>query len=116
MSKHNRRRHRHPARHIQTANFDLPILADPNDGPTSFQRRRPRASNELSAIHWRNRFLAWKRREERQKEEKQRLEMEKRRIFGGNSEDGEESDELCPRMLDYYTRLDYLNELEMAPS
>ena len=52
--------------------------------------------------------MAWQARERKQKEEKERLIRERRRIFGGNSQDSEEADDLCVRMMDFFAGLDYL--------
>lgn len=118
MSKHNRRRTRlTKASHTPyAANFDLPNITDmTGDNQSTFQHRNRRYT-QLSALHWKNRFEAWKRREERQREERQRLKAEQRRIFGGDSQDGEEEDGLCTKMLDFYNGLDYLDDSENMPS
>ena len=108
MSRHNRRRtrggHSAPAP-CQHDAFELPFSADPSDStlPTARHPRR----NDLSTKHWHNRYLAWQTRERKQKEECQRLREDRKRIFGGDSHDGED-DGLCSSMMDYFVRLDYL--------
>lgn len=47
-------------------------------------------------------------RDRRQKEEKEKLKAEQRRIFGGDSQDGEDAEFLCPQMMEYFVGLDYL--------
>ena len=64
--------------------------------------------NDLTARHWHNRYIAWQARERRQKEEQERLRQEQRRIFGGDSQDGDEAEGLCPVMMEYFDGLDYL--------
>ena len=109
MSRHNRRRTR--GGHKATASrqhdaFELPSPPEPSESqlPTARHPRR----NDLSAKHWHNRYLAWQARERRQKEECERLEVERNRIFGGDGSDGED-DGLCSRMMEYFVRLDYLD-------
>lgn len=108
MSRHNRRRtrggHSAPVSYQHDA-FELPSSAAPPDSrlPTA---RRPRR-NDLSAKHWHNRYLAWQAKERTQKEEYQKIREERKRIFGGDSNDGED-DALCSNMMDYFTTLDYL--------
>lgn len=108
MSRHNRRRTRggHTAPvSCQYDSFELPSSADPPDSrpPTA---RRPRR-NDLSAKHWHNRYLAWQARKAKQKEEYQKIREERERIFGGDSNDGED-DGLCSSMMNYFVTLDYL--------
>ena len=114
MSRHNRRRTR-PVRYscgilVSPTNFDLPTrcLAESCDldrlAPPlqTFVRR-----GDASAQHWHNRFVAWKNRERRQREERQQLMEERKRLFGGESEEGDESG-LCSKMLEYFEGLDYI--------
>lgn len=108
MSRHNRRRARgghKVSASCQYDAFELPSSADPSDSKLP-AARHPRR-NDLSAKHWHNRYLAWQVRERKQKEECERLGEERKRIFGGDSNDGED-DGLCSRMMDYFVRLDYL--------
>ena len=109
MSRHNRRRTRagHKASNHQSNNFELPSLAEPSDARPSASHLRPKR-NDLTARHWHNRYIAWQARERRQREEKERLRQEQRRIFGGDSQDGEEEDGLCSKMMEYFGGLDYL--------
>jgi len=62
----------------------------------------------LSARHWHNRYLAWQARERKQREERERLKAEQKRIFGGDSQDGDDEDGLCCRMMDFFVAMDYL--------
>lgn len=109
MSRHNRRRtrggHKASASCQYNNAFELPSSADPLD--SKFATARHHRRNGLSAKHWHNRYLAWQARESKQKEESERLMEERKRIFGGDSNDGED-DGLCLRMMDYFIRLDYL--------
>lgn len=111
MSRHNRRRtrggHKISASSLQDP-FELPSL--PPDPPERWLLlpRHPR-HNDLSARHWHNRYLAWQARERRQKEEVERSQEERKRIFGGEGgDDGGDTDELCAKMMDYFAGLDYL--------
>lgn len=63
--------------------------------------------NDISAKHWHNRYLAWQARERKQNEEREQIRAEQKRIFGGDSQDGDD-DDLCSRMMDYFDGLDYL--------
>lgn len=65
--------------------------------------------SSITAKHWHNRYIAWQVRERRQKEERERLKQEQRRIFGGDSQDGDD-DGLCTKMMDYFIGLDYLED------
>ncbi len=109
MSRHNRRRTRgkasHP--HLQNDGFELPSLSTETPNPKLSIPRHPRR-NELSARHWHNRFLAWQARERKQREERERLEEEQKWIFGGDSQDGDDDDGLCTKMMEYFVGLDYL--------
>ena len=109
MSRHNRRRTRgsHKSASSQSANFQLPSLADPQIPASLFCHVRPRRA-DMSARHWHNTYLTWQARERKQKEERERLQQEQRRIFGGDSQDGEDEDGLCSRMMEYFGGLDYL--------
>lgn len=119
MSKHNRRRtrqgHTAPHHHRQQFNFEMPAIIEYGSKSSPFQYQSRRFSDS-SPLRWQHRYLAWKRREERQAEEKQRLKAQQRWIFGGDSQDGDEADDLCPRMLDFFQRLDYLRDVEMDTS
>ena len=78
--------------------------------PTGVGRARPK-KRDLSARHWHNRYMAWQVRERRQKEERDNLMAERRRIFGG--ERGDDDDEgLCTNMMQYFTGLDFIMEGE----
>ena len=78
---------------------DLDHLAPPLQ---SFVRR-----GDASAQHWHNRFMAWKNREKRQREERQKLMEERTRLFGGDNEEPDEGD-LCSKMLEYFEGLGYI--------
>lgn len=76
-------------------------------GPSRERSKR----SDLSARHWHNRYMAWQARERRQKEERDRLLTEQRRIFGGES--GEEDDNgLCSNMMQYFVGLDFIMECD----
>ena len=108
MSRHNRRRTRggQKAFNIPHNNFDIPSFPT-TEAPPKLLAPRHLRRNEISAKHWQNRYLAWQARERKQKEERDRLIEEQQRIFGGDSEDGDDEG-LCGRMMDYFVRLDYL--------
>ena len=108
MSRHNRRR----TRGGRDASTSLQLHALELLYSTALSDFRPPTAkylqrNDLSAKHWHNRYLAWQARDREQKDECQRLKEERKRIFGGDGNDGED-DGLCSRMMDYFVRLDYL--------
>ena len=75
--------------------------------------RHPRRNNDVSARHWHNRYLAWQGREKKQREERERLREEERRIFGGEEGEWDECDGdgdggLARRMLEFFGGLDFL--------
>lgn len=111
MSRHNRRRTRasHKAFHpgFQSNSFELPFSSTGSPAPKTSNPRHLR-SNDLSAKHWHNRYLAWQVRERKQNEERERLKEEQNRIFGGDSQDGEDEDGLCNKMMDFFVAMDYL--------
>ncbi len=113
MSRHNRRRVRLPkyiAQQEALRNNSVELLSPSNvhpDKPSMARRPIPR-KNDLTVRHWHNRFSAWQVREKRQKEEKEKLEADQRRIFGGESQDGDDAEFLCSHMMDYFAGLDYL--------
>ena len=130
MSRHNRRRTRHPHPHNHKASpsphpgFQSHQYENCQSPPLSFQaaiapevkiplgpRYWPhrRGNNDVSARHWHNRYLAWQVREKRQREERERLREEERRIFGGEDGDGGDGDgALARRMLEFFGGLDFL--------
>ncbi|KAL8953101.1 MAG: hypothetical protein Q9222_001039 [Ikaeria aurantiellina] len=67
--------------------------------------------NDLTARHWHNRYIAWQARDRRQREEREKLLAEQRRIFGGENEDGDE-DGLCSSMMEYFAGLDFIMETD----
>lgn len=75
----------------------------PSRPPDSRQR-----SNDLTARHWHNRFIAWKARERRQKEEERKLEEDRKRIFGGEGNESDEDGWLCGLMMEVFDGLDYM--------
>lgn len=118
MSRHNRRRTRGgnkatypPPEPLFTISptteslcpTDLRSHMLPFRPPNSRQR-----SSDLTARHWHNRFIAWKARERRQKEEAKKLDEERRRIFGGEGDETEEDGWLCGRMMEVFDGLDYM--------
>jgi len=115
MSRHNRRRTRggHKAHNapIAQANFELPSYPKANFTETrlsapplhTFTRR-----GDISARHWHNRYIAWQTREGRQREERKRLMEDRKRIFGGESDENDE-DEICSKMMEYFNGLDYID-------
>ncbi|KAA6412106.1 MAG: hypothetical protein FRX48_04256 [Lasallia pustulata] len=123
MSRHNRRRTRggHKAS-VQAypepePSFTIsPTTASPYSSairppillslPLNSQQR----SNDLTARHWHNRFIAWKARERRQKEEEKKLEAERRRIFGGEADAPDDDGWLCGRMMEVFDGLDYMRD------
>lgn len=111
MSRHNRRRTRGNASHpsLQINGFGTPSLSTETPKPNFSTQRHPRR-NDLSARHWHNRFLAWQARERKQREEWERLEEKQKWIFGGDSQDGDDDEGLCTKMMDYFAGLDYLQE------
>ena len=106
MSRHNRRRTRKNL-NSQTDSFDLPSIPEASEPKSLAFHLRPRRT-DISARHWHNRYLAWQARERKQKDERERLRQEQRRIFGGDSQDGEDEDALCSNMMEYFGGLDYL--------
>ena len=62
---------------------------------------------DVAARHWHNRYMAWQVRERKQKEEQDKLEVEQRRIFGGDPGEGDDEG-LCSRMLEYFGGLDFI--------
>ena len=114
MSRHNRRRVRggcKPFRNsFQRDNYELSTLCDIGSSSLAFpapplqvQVRR----GDLTAKHWHNRYLAWQNRDKRQREERLRLMEDRKRIFGGDSDEGDEEG-LCAKMLEYFSGLDYI--------
>ena len=111
MSRHNRRRirggHRASRASFQHDNFQIPSL-DPNDCTSLAPPLQALASRgDLNAKHWHNRYIAWQNRDRKKKEERQRLREDRNRIFGGNSDEGDDEG-LCYKMLEYFTGLDYI--------
>ncbi len=108
MSRHNRRRTRSGPKIFTSSQCDaceppsctVPLESKPPN------TRHPRRG-DLSAKTWHNRYHVWQARERKQKEECERLEEDRKRIFGGDGND-DEDDGLCSRMMDYFVRLDYL--------
>lgn len=69
----------------------------------SFSRREG-----MCARHWHNRYIAWQAREKRQVEERKKLMEERKRIFGGQSDENDE-DDICSKMMDYFNGLKYID-------
>ena len=96
---------------VNPRTFDISI--EPIQGPQDSTLLSSAASvssrrNALSARHWHNRYMAWQVRERRQREEAEKLEKEKRRIFGEASDGGEEDERLCVKMMEYFGGLDFI--------
>jgi len=115
MSRHNRRRTRGGQRMSEMLghqrSFDIaPEKSTEPPEPTLISSiSNPKRQNTLSTRHWHNRYNAWQVRERRQREESEKLEAEKRRIFGDGSGDGED-EVLCVKMLEYFGGLDFIEE------
>ncbi|KAL8810744.1 MAG: hypothetical protein Q9223_000085 [Gallowayella weberi] len=121
MSRHNRRRtrvsHRNAAASSPSGTFALPdvitkeVYSDSKHLPATVTIRGSTKRNDLTARHWHNRYVAWQTRERRQREERDKLLAEQRRIFGG--ETGEDDDEgLCSNMMEYFVGLDFLIDMD----
>ena len=115
MSRHNRRRtrggHKLSDISLRQNTLDSPSAAitqtrSSNYAP-SLQLHTRR--NDFSTRHWHNRYLAWQVRERRQLEERDKLEAEQQRIFGGENGEGDE-DGLCHKMLEYFGSLDFFDD------
>ena len=115
MSRHNRRRVRgnHRADQINFSKNDglslLSLSPEPSQEPRLPAIRRP-CRNDLTIRHWHNRYIAWQGRDRKQREEQERLRAEQRRVFGGDSQDGDDADGLCVKMMEYFVGLEYLEE------
>ena len=108
MSRHNRRRTRvgpKTCTSYQHATFALPSYVKPSASKDSKARNLRRG--DVFAICWQNTYRLWQRREKTEKVERESMEEERNRIFGGDGSDGED-DGLCWRMMDFFVRLDYL--------
>lgn len=113
MSRHNRRRVRLPqyiAQQTALRNGSIGSHAPASEPPDRLSTPRCPLirKNDLTAKHWLNRFSAWQVKEKRQKEEKEKLKTDQRRIFGGDSQDDDDTEFLCTQMMDYFVGLDYL--------
>lgn len=111
MSRHNRRRirggHRPSQASFQPDNFQIPSLGS-NDFTSLAPPLQAHVSRgDLNAKHWHNRYIAWQNRDRKQKEERQRLIEDRKRIFGGDTDEGDDEG-LCHKMLEYFTGLDYI--------
>lgn len=110
MSRHNRRRTRGGHKVLipcQYEAFERPSSADCSESKVSNAKDLRRS--DLSAKYWHHRYQAWQPRESKPRKEWGRLKEERNRIFGGDSNDGED-DGLCSKMMEYFVRLDYLSE------
>ena len=110
MSRHNRRRVRGgkiSRSAFQRDDFQLPSL-DPQASLSFAPPLQPRTHKaDLTAKHWQNRYIAWQNRDKKQKEERQRLKEDQKRIFGGESDEGDDEG-LCVKMMEYFSGLDYV--------
>ncbi len=104
MSRHNRRRSRGGSKFATSQytrdDFEVHSIL-PAEAPAAPHTRQA----DLTARHWHNRYLAWQRRDQRQREEKAKIEAERQRKFGGEPGD---DDSLCYRMMEYFEGLDYI--------
>jgi len=116
MSRHNRRRTRGGQR--ISAMLGHQIRFDMAPEQKSMEPPEPalissisnsKRQNTLTARHWHNRYNAWQIRERKQGEESEKLQAEKRRIFGDGTGDGED-EVLCVKMLEYFGGLDFIEE------
>ena len=97
--------------------FDFPLSTTssfPKPPTFAFTNQNNSRKNDLSARHWHNRYLAWQVRERRQAEERQKLEAEQRRIFGGESGERDE-DGLCKSMMEFFGTLDFIDNYSCQP-
>ena len=110
MGRHNRRRTRGSPKTSSIRQDSLEFAVFPN-GPQSYRAptQRSPGQNDVSTRPWYNRHLAGQARENKQLQEQERLNKERRRLFGGDSDDAED-DGLCFRMMDYFAQLEYLKE------
>ncbi|MCJ1482906.1 hypothetical protein MMC06_003072 [Schaereria dolodes] len=80
-----------------------------NSITSALQRgHQARQRTDLTVRHWHNRYLAWQSRERGQREERAKLEAERRRIFGGEEGDEEDDEGLCGAMMEYFGGLDFI--------
>ena len=101
MSRHNRRRTR--GGHKASPSIQCNAFEPRSSTVPSVPPRRC----DLSAKYCHDRHHAWHTRSRKPKEEIERLQEERKRIFGGDGDDRED-DGLCWRMMDYFKRLNYL--------
>ncbi|KAI4233172.1 MAG: hypothetical protein LQ349_004574 [Xanthoria aureola] len=121
MSRHNRRRtranHRLSSALPPFPTFELSNLGSvalPSDSQHKTAIGLPRGNpkrHDLIARHWHNRYIAWLVREANQREEREQLMVEQKRIFGGEI-DEEDTDGLCSNMMGYFVGLDFIMESE----
>ena len=115
MSRHNRRRTRGSHKiadlpvHQCAFDFSSELGTEPQD-PLLLAPPRPAVNRRgsVSARHWHNRYMAWQVRERRQREEHEKIELEKRRIFGGEIEGDKDEEGLCLKMMEYFGGLDFI--------
>lgn len=111
MSRHNRRRTRIgqkvPFSTCQANSFGSTFTLAETLEPR-FPASRHASCYGVSAKLWHNRYNAWQVREKKQREERESLKQDQRRIFGGDSQDGDDEDALCKNMLDFFVAMDYL--------
>ena len=108
MSRHNRRRTRIGSKTCTSYQHDtlaLPSSVNPS-APKDLNARDLRRG-DVSATRWHNEYRLWQSRAKKEKIDRERVEEERKRIFGGDDTDGED-DGLCWRMMDFFVRLDYL--------
>ena len=107
MSRHNRRRTRGGHKVLTSCQheaFERPL------GPSSADHSESKDPDAKDVQqYWHHRYQARQPRESKPRKAWGRLQEERNRIFGGDSNDGED-DGLCSEMMDYFVRLDYLSE------
>ncbi|KAL9120630.1 MAG: hypothetical protein Q9187_002814 [Circinaria calcarea] len=115
MSRHNRRRtrggHKLSDIALRQSTLDLSSTSITQIKPSNYKpwAQFHAGRNDFSARHWHSRYLAWQVRERRQLEEREKLEADQRRIFGGESGEDDE-DGLCHKMLEYFGSLDFIDD------
>lgn len=116
MSRHNRRRTRGGHKPFNPPHtFELTSLLPTSSSSPSAKLLAPSflthgtgtRRGDLTAKHWQNRYIAWQAKDKKQVEERAKLAVEKKRMFGGESDEGDEEG-LCSRMLEYFGGLDFI--------
>lgn len=106
MSRHNRRRTRIRHKAHTASNFESPAHCKagyPEVTLSAVSLQDFIHSRYIATTHCHSAQIAWQDLETRQREERQR-----KRIFGGESDEGDE-DGICSRMMEFFNGLDYIN-------